>query len=203
MIHVQQYVPHVVTGLVLLFIVIRQIRLARDSKGVTSFSVTGIQVTLSFTLLVIYLDTVNDRPPQEQYQYSAQAQSTANVKTQQANRRVRTTSRSSTTPARMIIKEKYYLLGSILFWFFMFYLLGHRKELRDWSLKVIMALRKMNPHEHLVDEAMARMLQENPYDPKVQDFCVRMTLARQGKTLDAVVTATVTEPGPGDLVTAP
>lgn len=173
-------------AILLFFVVYRFFRLAKDSSGHPSNSITGIQIITLVIVVVVVMDTLQDRgiPDNVAINSSKQSASSQSKKTAKRSLLSRSRIRSSSSKGavvRTVIKEKYFLLGMMFLAFCVLYLLSHRRDdMKDWTVKGALAIRGQDPYEHLVDQALVRVLNKHVDDKEMRKFFVKGLLARKG-----------------------
>ena len=184
-----EWVSFVTIVFAILHTVFRIIRPCKAGDGTMSRTLTGMYMAAVFIFAVVVVDTVQDRPtiqPQIVTQPSVAPQP-ATVNRQLVAARLPSISAARPTQygerSRVVLKEKYFILGLVFVCFSLLYLVSHRNEqITRMLVWIVMAARRLNPFEHdsRMDGAVVDILLGDAADQKTRQFALDYVLAKRG-----------------------
>ena len=170
-----------VVTITFVFILIRISFPMKASDGKRSNTLSGLVCTSVVIFMVCVMDTLNDTyTPLETTKTIAASHSQADKAKPGISRYLPST---SSTTKRSVTKEKYTILGLLLLFYAVLYLLSHRgKEIQVMGLRFATALRGKfppMPDDDVIENYMVEALRESP-TPETRQWAVQMMLAKKG-----------------------
>lgn len=161
--------------------VVRILVPCRAGNGEMSRTLTGMYITAVFIFAVVVADTMQDRPT------SSVHPATVSTSLPSPKHLVAARPSNASERSRVVLKEKYFILGMVFVCFSLLYLLSHRNEqITRMLVWVVMAARRLNPFEHdsRMDSAIVDILVDNKNDEQTRRWVLDYVLAKRGVSAD-------------------